>query len=216
MTQEHLPVGSSGENRLPAHHDPRTAHQIGQWRGGNALSLDLQDERRDDDEIDLLAYWHILLKRRWLILSILLGVVALALLKTLTTTPMYRATAVLQLEKRGTEVVQVGGMQPDSYGWDPDFLQTQYELIKSRSLAERVASDLDLDQAALDRLSEPGWFGRMLALLRPQSKAESDKKQAAFASASRSGLGVAHFTPFTPGTAHRSAIARVPMASLRR
>ena len=132
MTQEHLPVGSSGENRLPAHHDPRTAHQIGQWRGGNALSLDLQDERRDDDEIDLLAYWHILLKRRWLILSILLGVVALALLKTLTTTPMYRATAVLQLEKRGTEVVQVGGMQPDSYGWDPDFLQTQYELIKSR------------------------------------------------------------------------------------
>ena len=55
MTQEHLPVGSSGENRLPAHHDPRTAHQIGQWRGGNALSLDLQDERRDDDEIDLLA-----------------------------------------------------------------------------------------------------------------------------------------------------------------
>ena len=181
MTQEHLPVGSSGENRLPAHHDPRTAHQIGQWRGGNALSLDLQDERRDDDEIDLLAYWHILLKRRWLILSILVGVVALALLKTLTTTPMYRATAVLQLEKRGTEVVQVGGMQPDSYGWDPDFLQTQYELIKSRSLAERVANDLDLDQAALDRLSEPGWFGRMLALLRPQSKAESDKKQAAAA-----------------------------------
>ena len=181
MTQEHLPVGPSGDDsRLPAHHDPRRMQQIAYPRSGStALALELQDERRDEDEIDLLAYWHILVKRRWLVLSILAGVVALALLKTLMATPIYRATTVLQLEKAGTQVVQVEGIQPDSdpYGWDPDFLQTQYELIQSRSLAERVANELNLDQAALDKLSEPGWLGRMLALLRPQSKAEANKKK---------------------------------------
>jgi capsular exopolysaccharide synthesis family protein len=180
MTQEHLPVGPSDEDRLPARQDPRHAQQIAQARGGaTALSLDLRDERRDDDEIDLLAYWRILVKRRWLVLSIVAGVVALALLATLMATPVYRATSVLQLEKEGTQVVQIEGIQPgDTGGWDPEFLQTQYELIQSRSLAERVANELDLDQETLERLSEPGWLGRMLASLRPQSKQDANKQVA--------------------------------------
>ena len=40
--------------------------------------------------------------------------------------------------------------------------------------------------------------------------------QASIASARRIGFGVAHLTPLTPGSAERSAIPRVPMASLRR
>ena len=183
MTQENLPVGPAGDDsRLPARHEARSTHHLAHVRGGGtALSLDIQDERRDDDEIDLLAYWHILVKRRWLVLSILAGVVALALLATLMATPIYRATTVLQLEKEGTQVVQVEGIQPgdNNGGWDPEFLQTQYELIQSRSLAERVANELNLDQAALDQLSEPGWFGRMLALLSPQSKQDAKKQGAA-------------------------------------
>ena len=109
MSEENLPVGPAGEDRLPARPDGRGAYQIAQVRNGGVLSLDLQGERRDDDEIDLLAYWRILVKRRWLVLSILAGVVALALLATLMATPIYRATTVLQLEKEGTQVVQVEG-----------------------------------------------------------------------------------------------------------
>ena len=176
MSNDNLPADPADNgSRLPARHDPAASQALGSFRGANALALDLQEERRDDDEIDLLAYWRILVKRRWLVLGILAGVVALALLKTLMTTPIYRATSVLQLEKSGTQVVQVEGIQPDSdpYGWDPEFLQTQYELLQSRSLAERVADELNLDQATLDRLNDPGWLGRMLALLRPKSKAEA-------------------------------------------
>ena len=181
MTEEHLPVGSADDGKhLPARHEGLGPRQLAQVRGGTALSLDFQEERRDDDEIDLLAYWRILVKRRWLVLSILAGVVALALLATLMATPIYRATTILQLEKEGTQVVQVEGIQPgDNGGWDPDFLQTQYELIQSRSLAERVANELDLDQAAVERLSEPGWLGRMLALLHPKSKDDAKKQVAA-------------------------------------
>ena len=176
MSNDNIPAGPADDgSRLPARLDPAAAQALAPYRSSNTLALELQEERRDDDEIDLLAYWRILVKRRWLVLGILTGVVALALLKTLMATPIYRATSVLQLEKAGTQVVQVEGIQPDSdgYGWDPDFLQTQYELLQSRSLAERVADELNLDQAALDRLNDPGWLGRMLALLRPKSKTES-------------------------------------------
>ncbi len=177
MTEENLPVGPADDgSRLPARRETHAHQQIAPIRASTALSLDLQEERRDDDEIDLLAYWHILVKRRWLVLSIVAGVVALALLSTLMATPIYRASSVLQLEKEGTQVVQVEGIQPsDADGWDPDFLQTQYELLQSRSLAERVANELNLDEAALERLYEPGWLGRMLALLSPKLKEDAKK-----------------------------------------
>ena len=173
MTEEHFPVGPSGDDRrLPQPQGATMVHPMGLVRpGANALAVDVQEERRDDDEIDLLAYWRILVKRRRLIAGVLAGVVALALLVTLTATPIYRATTVLQLDKEGIQVVQVDGIQPgDERGVDPTFLQTQYELIKSRSLAERVANELNLDTDALDRLREPGWLGRMLALLKPKGK----------------------------------------------
>lgn len=189
MTDQHLPAGPADDDkRLPARQDEQLRQQLAvAARGGSALSLDLIDDKRsdDDDEIDLLAYWRILVKRRWLVLSILGGVVALALLATLMATPIYRATSVLQLEKEGQQVVQVEGIQPGDGGWDPDFLQTQYELIRSRSLAERVANELNLDDAALERLNEPGWLGRTLAALRPQSKQEKSTAAEATADAAQ-------------------------------
>ena len=173
---DHPPVtGESDEGRhLPARQEEPLRHPLRPASpAGTSLSIDLLDEKRNDDgdEIDLLAYWRILVKRRWLVLSILAGVVALALLTTLMATPIYRATAVLQLEKQGQQVVQEA-VQPSDWGWDPDFLQTQYELIRSRSLAERVANELELDNAALQRVSAPGWISRMMGLLRPASQEE--------------------------------------------
>ena len=181
MTEDHLPAGPSGDdNRLPLRHEAQPVHALAQHRAGTALALELQEEqRRNDDEIDLLAYWHILVKRRRLIIAVLAAVVALALLFTLTATPIYRATTVLQLEKEGIQVVQVNGIQPGGDGgWDPEFLQTQYELIRSQSLAERVANEMNIDQAAMDRLVDAGWLGRMLGLLHPQTKQQARQADA--------------------------------------
>ncbi|MDE2407261.1 MAG: polysaccharide biosynthesis tyrosine autokinase [Xanthomonadaceae bacterium] len=174
MSDNRLPVDRSGDDgHLPARMDPRSLHPLAHSRNGTALALDLQaEQRRDDDEIDLLAYWHILVKRRRLIASILIAVVALALLATLMATPVYRATVVMQIEKQGNQVIQMQGGQlgGDGFGWDPDFMQTQIGLIKSRSLAERVAADLHMNQATLKSLSAPGWFDRLAGLLRPQTR----------------------------------------------
>ncbi|TNY29273.1 hypothetical protein BV505_06375 [Thermomonas haemolytica] len=189
MTDDRLPAGPTGDDsHLPARHDPRQpAGALAHPRApGGMLSLELQDEqRRDDDEIDLLAYWHVLVKRRRLIIGVLAAVVALALLVTLLATPVYRATTVLQLDKEGVRVIQVDGLQPgDERGLDPTFLQTQYELIKSRSLAERVANELNLDPKELERLADEGWLGRMLDLLKPKRKKQGATGEPGNASAS--------------------------------
>ncbi len=164
MQDDNLPVEPTGEpSRLPVRRD--TALPVRARPGALTVEM-LADDRRDDrDEIDLLAYWRILVKRRWLVLGVLAAVAAASLLATLLATPIYRATAVMQIENEGQNVIQIGGVA--TQGADPQFLQTQYELLKSRSLAERVADELAIDQAALARLDRPGWLDQVKALVRP-------------------------------------------------
>jgi capsular exopolysaccharide synthesis family protein len=72
-------------------------------------------------------------------------VLIIGLVNTLLTTPIYRATASLQLEKTSLQVVQQGGVNaPGEYNAGEDFQRTQIELLKSRALAERVVSQLGL------------------------------------------------------------------------
>jgi len=177
MTDDKLPTGPMDDrDRLPAPQEPQMARQLANPRVGGALSLDLLDERReaDPDEIDLMAYWRVLVKRRRLIAGVLAGVVALALLLTLMTQPLYRASALMQVEKEGPPIVATQGAMPFYDGWDPEFLNTQYELLRSRALAERVANEMNLTAETLESLNDPGWLGRVIGLLRPAPKAKAE------------------------------------------
>ncbi|HET8897220.1 MAG TPA: polysaccharide biosynthesis tyrosine autokinase [Rhodanobacteraceae bacterium] len=166
---DHLPAAPRGEGgQLPTvHPQGPDGRQLRPLPTSRALVTDLE-RRDDDDEIDLLAYWRLLVKRRWLVLGVLLAVVAAALIWTLLTPSVYRATATLQIDPYGMQVVQVQGISPIQGRYDPDFNQTQYELLKSRSLAERVAEDLHLAGSDIfQRIQPPGWFDRLRGLLDP-------------------------------------------------
>lgn len=170
MQDDHLPIGPADDasnNRLPA----TRPGQLQPAGGSRALALDVFNEKRaDDDEIDLLAYWRILVKRKWLVLGVLGTVVALALVATLMMPPVYRATATLQLDRESLQVVNIEGAAP-AEGAAPDFLQTQYELLKSRTLAERVANELAIDDQTLERLASATWLQRASSALRPDARA---------------------------------------------
>lgn len=116
------------------------------------LPLDIEQPAARPD-IDLVAYWRMLAKRRWVVLGILAAVLVLTLVVTLLATPVYRATTVLEIDEHVQQVVQVDGMagQPQA---DAQFQQTQYELLRSRSLAERVARDIGADAATIQALSD--------------------------------------------------------------
>jgi len=127
----------------------------------------VEDQRgAAQNEIDLLAYWQLLAKRRWLILGVLATAVAIALIQTLLTTPVFRATTVIEIEKDNIQVIDVRGMSQASVDYSPGENQTQFGLLNSRSLAERVAEDLGLADSEIGkRLHPPSWLGRLGALL---------------------------------------------------
>lgn len=171
MQDDNLPVRPANDDRrVPVPVDRHIANRrVPALQPAQSISPRMSDDERGDDPdgIDLLAYWHLLVKRRWLILGIVSAVGALALIHTLLTPPTYRATAVMQIESESMQVMQVQGISPVQGGYDPDFNITQYELLKSRALAERVAEDMNLVGSNIfQRLQPPSWFQRLRRLLR--------------------------------------------------
>jgi succinoglycan biosynthesis transport protein ExoP len=150
----------AGSENLPARSDERKLAAMTVARSNQQqLSLDFrtgQEPADDEDQINFLDYWRILVKRKWTVLATAAMVLVIALVSTLMTTPIYRSSATLQLERSSMQVVQVGGINTEGsadYSYDPDFQQTQMELLKSRALAERVVSQMGLlDSGEMDRL----------------------------------------------------------------
>src|SRR5580692_2724116 len=100
-------------------------------------------ESSPDFQINLLDYLHILVKRRWLILSVVAASLVLTVLITLMQTPLYTSTIRLQIDRQVAKIVEGGNITPIE-GPDLEFMKTQYELLEGRTMAERVASALKL------------------------------------------------------------------------
>jgi capsular exopolysaccharide synthesis family protein len=95
------------------------------------------------------GFINALYRWRWLFLSIVACTVVAAAAWVSFQTPLYRATATLELNPAPTQVVQTDEKDANSPGpiqSDRDFLALQIGLIKSRNVAQRVARGLDLDR----------------------------------------------------------------------
>ncbi|MFO1352890.1 MAG: polysaccharide biosynthesis tyrosine autokinase [Gammaproteobacteria bacterium] len=109
--------------------------------------LDVERSVREEDEegIHIRDLWRVLVKRRWTILAFFLIVLGAVIFATFLETPLYQASLTLQIKHQVPEVVdlknpaQMEAMYASYY----DFYQTQYELLKSRSLAEQVSKQLN-------------------------------------------------------------------------
>ncbi len=111
----------------------------------------LPQEPEDDDSIDLRQYWEIIVKRKWTVLTFLGIVVAAVATATLLQTRIYRAGLTMQIEQQGARVTRIEGVSPDELpSWDTrEFYQTQYELLRSRALAQRVVAQVNLGEHPL-------------------------------------------------------------------
>ena len=117
--------------------------------GGGALSLPGQwDPRGESDsaraiELNLQTIWRIMHEWRWLILGATAVGLAGAIIVTLLTTPLYQSTAVLEINPPAVEIMEGSKGQPMVQN-DREYLATQYGLLQSRTLAQRVAQELNL------------------------------------------------------------------------
>ena len=96
-------------------------------------------------EFDLAKYLRLALKHRFLILGAVIVALVLSVVITLLTTPTYTATATIQIDRETTRVLDTSGVDPaESMVQGVEFFETQYGLLRSRALAERVIDSLGL------------------------------------------------------------------------
>ncbi len=105
-----------------------------------------QQDMSDDggQSIDFYKYLRVLTKYRWLIVGITFTSLLLAAGLTMLMTPIFRATVSIQIDRETANIVKVDGIQPDENQASPEFFQTQYEILASRTLAEKVVTTLNL------------------------------------------------------------------------
>ncbi len=141
-------------------------------------------------------YLGLALKHRWVVLGCCGAAMAIGLAVTYTSTPMYRASATIQIDQNAAKVVKVDAVDtPTDAGDDTRFYQTQYDLLKSASLAQRVAADLDLANAPsfLHPKSSSPW-AQLLQMLFPARAAQDgdfERRKAGAAAMVQGGVTVA-------------------------
>jgi capsular exopolysaccharide synthesis family protein len=121
--------------------------------------------REHASEINL-SEWLQIVRRRWILLAATcVAGVSVASVHYAMTPKMYQATTVLQIERRALTPL-IGSSQTPwlEDWWNMEYYPTQYKLLESRGLAERVVQNLRLSE---DPFFNPG--GRPLSLGPPSA-----------------------------------------------
>lgn len=89
-------------------------------------------------------YLRIALRWKYVIIGVTVACIVLGVVATLLMTPKYTATATVEIAREASQVTNIQGVERDTSIADQEFYQTQYGLLKSRALSERVATQLRL------------------------------------------------------------------------
>lgn len=106
----------------------------------NSLS---EKPNSNEELIDLGAYLNVIKQNKWKILGFAIVITLFTMMVTLTLVPKYVASATLLIESEQTKAVSFD----EVYGLDStkkEYYQTQFEVIKSDSIAREVITKLNL------------------------------------------------------------------------
>jgi polysaccharide biosynthesis transport protein len=109
------------------------------------LSIAPADPDGNREDKPFTAYLRILVRYRFMVAAVFASVVALAVLKSHLTRPLYKAEAQLLIERENPSILTFKGVADvNERGWADDYYQTQYKLLQSRSLARKVVEEMNL------------------------------------------------------------------------
>lgn len=144
---------------------------VGDFRMAQSGYMVAQDE---SDGIPIIRqYLRIAMRWKWLVLGVVAACVLLGVIITLLMTPQYTATSTIEISRESDKVTQFQGVEQEASIADQEFYQTQYGLLRARTLAERVAAELRL-------IDDPKFFEMFGALGDgPEFEMKGDRFQAA-------------------------------------
>lgn len=113
------------------------------------LDNNLTEFNKEEFSFNFERYWQAILDNKWRIALFTFMVLLASFFIINSLTPQYKATATVLIEKKESQVIpveQLYGLNADS----EEYLATEFEVLKSRPLAEKVVRKLGLaDEAAL-------------------------------------------------------------------
>ena len=108
------------------------------------------------EEVHLKDYLRIIKKRQWVIITFFVVVVVSVTISSFLQKPVYKATARMQIDRDTPNVLSFQEVLSLD-GADIDYYQTQYTILKSRTLAKKVLEELGLLQQALQAEPSSGF-----------------------------------------------------------
>ena len=125
--------------------------------------------------VHLRDYWKIVRRGRYTVLAIFLLVIGVTFLRVTLSTPIYRATALIEVKPEARRILpgQEQWLGAEGGGWiaEEKYFNTQLEVIKSRDMAERTFHRLRLENHPLFAKSRDpvAAFGALVEV-RPKSE----------------------------------------------
>jgi len=108
-----------------------------------------QQHEVQESQIDLRDYWNVVLKRRWTVVAFFIIIVTLVTIFTIRQTKIYEAKASVVIEPYAPQVLgnvrEVYNMGAGSYWSNKEYYETQYHIISSRSVSQKVVQLLRLE-----------------------------------------------------------------------
>lgn len=104
----------------------------------------MEEQIFEEKPIDLLEYWKVIKRRKWLIITFLSIVFTVTTIATFTKKPLYKSKGILLIEREANILSFQDIFQIETYS--EYYYQTQFKLLQSRSLARDVIEKLKLNE----------------------------------------------------------------------
>jgi exopolysaccharide transport family protein len=115
----------------------------------------------EEQQVDIKEYLDVILKWRWVVITFFLVVVVTVTIHNFIARPEYQSTVRVTIEKENPNIISIQEvLQMDAS--QADYMQTQVDIFKSRSLANEVIMRMNLEESpefkAPDKETEPDWI----------------------------------------------------------
>jgi capsular exopolysaccharide synthesis family protein len=111
-------------------------------------------------------YLVVVLKRKWLILSLVLVITSLVAIQSFRAPSIYEGETVIRIQEKTPSILQTGGIVISGQN-DPNFWGTQLKLLQNPALARQVVLQLDLphNPAFFGNQAQSGFFDSLRRLV---------------------------------------------------
>src|SRR5882757_7637687 len=105
----------------------------------------LKVTQQQETKLHFLDYWRVIRIRKTVILAVFLLVVITATLVTYMYPESFASTTRILVEREHPDVESIGGT-PSVGGYDPYFIQTEFNIIQSEVVLGKVVDALNLNE----------------------------------------------------------------------